>query len=170
MVYSPKLLDQLQQVQPSPWQGQVFRHMFNEYPPDRENLSGARWNPPQVAAIYASLSANGALAEAEHQLAIQPLRPTVRRTLHKLELNLVNILNLADLELLKELGVTQDELNSDDMYACQQIGGAVAWLEHDGMLVPSARSESDNLVAFPTHFSVDTTIEIIESERINQLG
>jgi RES domain-containing protein len=46
--------------------------MFGDYPPDAENILGARWNPPGVAAIYTSLTREGALAEAEHQIAIQP--------------------------------------------------------------------------------------------------
>jgi RES domain. len=44
----------------------------------------ARWNPAGVAAIYASLTREGALAEAEHQIAIQPIRPRARRSLYPL--------------------------------------------------------------------------------------
>lgn len=49
--------------------------MFGDYPPDAENTRGARWNPAGVAAIYTSLTREGVLAEAEHQIAIQPIRP-----------------------------------------------------------------------------------------------
>jgi RES domain-containing protein len=54
--------------------------MFGDYPPDAENTRGARWNPPGVAAIYTSLARDGALAEAEYQIAVQPIRPRARRT------------------------------------------------------------------------------------------
>jgi hypothetical protein len=45
----------LASLQCSMWGGQVFRVMLNDYPPDRENTHGARWNPPDVAAIYTCL-------------------------------------------------------------------------------------------------------------------
>ncbi|MGO9320726.1 MAG: RES domain-containing protein [Solirubrobacteraceae bacterium] len=73
MVYPPELLDRLQAIAPGSWAGQAFRHMFGDYPPDAENTRGARWNPPSVAAIYTSLAREGALAEAEHQIAVQPV-------------------------------------------------------------------------------------------------
>lgn len=73
MLYPPELLDRLQAITPAPWAGQAFRHMFGDYPPDAENTRGARWNPPGVAAIYTSLARDGALAEAEHQIAVQPI-------------------------------------------------------------------------------------------------
>lgn len=60
MVYPPELLDRLQAITPTPWSGQAFRHMFGDYPPDAENTRGARWNPQGVAAIYTSLTRDGA--------------------------------------------------------------------------------------------------------------
>lgn len=74
MLYSPELLDRLQAIDPAPWAGQAFRHMFGDYPPDAENTRGARWHPPGIAAIYTSLAREGALAEAEHQIAVQRVR------------------------------------------------------------------------------------------------
>jgi len=47
--------------------------MFGDYPPDAENTRGAHWNLPGVAAIYTSLARKGALAEAEHHIAVQPV-------------------------------------------------------------------------------------------------
>jgi hypothetical protein len=86
VVYPPELLDRLQAIGPFPWAGQAFRHMFGDYPPDAENTRGARWNPPGIATIYTSLTREGALAEAEHQIAVQPIRPRARRTIYTLEL------------------------------------------------------------------------------------
>ena len=62
--------------------------MFADHPPDAENTCGARRNPQGVAAICTSLARDGALAEAEHQVAIQPIRPRARRTIYTLELTL----------------------------------------------------------------------------------
>ncbi len=117
MVYSPELLDLLQAIDPAPWTGQAFRHMFGDHPPDAENTRGARWNPLGVAAIYTSLTRGGALAEAEHQIAIQPIRPRARRTVYTLEITLASVLDLTDPALLQNLGVGPAELAADDMIA-----------------------------------------------------
>jgi hypothetical protein len=42
----------LADLQSATWTGHVFRVMLNDYPPERENTQGARWNPADVAAIY----------------------------------------------------------------------------------------------------------------------
>jgi RES domain-containing protein len=81
--------------------------MFAGHSPERENTSGARWNPPGVSAIYASLSVEGALAEAEHQIAMQPVRPRARRTLYELRVTLHSVLNLSERTLLAALGIGQ---------------------------------------------------------------
>ncbi len=164
MVYSPELLDLLQAIDPAPWTGQAFRHMFGDHPPDAENTRGARWNPPGVAAIYTSLTRGGALAEAEHQIAIQPIRPRARRTVYTLEITLASVLDLTDPALLQHLGVGPAELAADDMIACRQLGGAAHWLERDGLLLPSARSSATNLVTFPATRSPDARFEILKEE------
>lgn len=164
MIYSPQLLDCLQSVQPQPWEGQAFRHMFADYPPDQENTRGARWNPPDVAAIYTSLTREGAIAEADHQLAIQPIRPKVRRTIYRVQLNLKSVLDLTNKVLFNLLELESGNLGDNDLRACQQVGGAAAWLEHDGILVPSARSEANNLVIFPANRDPNAKFDVCSQE------
>jgi RES domain-containing protein len=166
VVYAPHLLDRLQAIAPTAWAGRAFRHMFADYAPEVENTRGARWNPPGVAAIYMSLSREGVLAEAEHQLAVQPIRPRVRHTLYTLDLTLQSVLELTDADILRDLGVGTDELSADDMRTCQDVGGAIAWLDHDGILVPSARSPAINLVIFPTNRTTGVRFEVIGREEI----
>ncbi len=166
MVYPSELLDRLSAITPAPWAGQTFRHMFGAYPPDAENIRGARWNPLGVAAIYTSLAREGALAEAEHQIAVQPIPPRATRTIYTIELTLASVLDLTDSELLQSLGVGQAELTADDMTACRQLGGAVHWLERDGLLLPSARSPSTNLVIFPANRRADARFEILGAEPV----
>ena len=168
MVYPPELLDRLQAIAPAPWAGQAFRHMFRDYPPDAENTRGARWNPAGVAAIYTSLAHEGVVAEAEHQIAVQPIRPRARRTIYTLELTLASVLDLTDPDLLQHLGVGAAELAADDMTACSEVGGATHWLEHDGLLVPSARSSHTNLVIFPANRSPDARFEILDAKILEQ--
>jgi RES domain-containing protein len=72
----------LASLKSSSWSGTVYRMMLGEYPPDRENTQGARWNPPDLAAIYTSLSPEAAIAEVEYNLAhqSQPVRRDLRKT------------------------------------------------------------------------------------------
>ena len=141
--------------------------MFGDYPPDRENTRGARWNPPDTPAIYTSLSRAGALAEAEHQLAVQPVRPRVsRRNIYTLAISLHGLLELTSPELLASVGVTAVELGADDMTVCQSVGGAAAWLNADGLLVLSARSEAINLVIFPSNLPLDSALEVVSQEDV----
>ena len=117
--------------------------------------------PPGVAAIYTSLAREGALAEAEHQIAVQSIPPRAKRTIYTVEFTLASVLDLTDSELLQSLGVGQAELTADDMAACRQLGGAVHWLQRDGLLLPSARSPSTNLVIFPANRPADARFEIL---------
>jgi hypothetical protein len=54
------------------------------------------------------------------------------------------------------------------MTACRQIGGSAHWLEHDGLLLPSARSNNTNLVIFPATRSPDARFEILNTEPLEQ--
>jgi len=140
--------------------------MWGDYPPDRENTHGARWNPRDVPAIYTSCDRDGVLAEAEHQIAMQPVRPRARRTVYEVRITLAATLDLTDPDLLAELGIGNDELGAPDMHACQQVGGAAEWLEVDGIFVPSARSSSTNLVVFPSNSRPDAEFEVVSQEEI----
>lgn len=144
--------------------------MFGDYPPDAENTRGARWNPPGVAAIYTSLAREGALAEAEHQIAVQPSPPRARRTIYTLELTLASVLDLTDVEVLRTLGVGTSELKADDMTACRRLGGAAHWLERDGLLLPSARCSNTNLVIFPANRPHDARLEILCASSVRSPG
>lgn len=73
MAHPPELVDRLRPAGAGPWTGRVWRHMFADYPPEAENTRGARWNPPGLAATYTSLTSVGVVAEADHQIALQPI-------------------------------------------------------------------------------------------------
>jgi RES domain-containing protein len=141
--------------------------MFAAYPPDRENTLGARWNPPEVPAIYTSLSRHTVLAEAEHQLNLEPLRPSVRRTVYKVEVTLSSVLDLSSLTALNAVGLSAEDLATIDHARCQNIGGAVEHLEHDGLLVPSARHTGGaNLVIYPNRQTSGYSFKVLDREVI----
>jgi RES domain-containing protein len=153
-----------------PWAGTVWRHTFADNPPDKANGRGARWNPPGTDALYVSLDRDTAVAEADHQIAMQPVRPRAKRTIHQLGINLSNVLDLSDPNLLKRLGIDREALASLDFEACQKVGGAAARLGHDGILVPSARHSGTNLVVFVANQQADSDIRAVSSELIDSGG
>jgi RES domain-containing protein len=162
------LLKLLEKLDSHAWDGFAWRHMFGDNHPSRQNTLGARWNPPAVPAIYCSLDRAIALAEGEHAIAVQPLRPTVKRTMYKLHVHLERMLDLSSRSVLLELGIDDQALTSVDHVPCQRIGGAVEWLEHDGLLVPSARGSGANLVIFPRKRGAEIDFDVIESEMVSK--
>lgn len=161
------VLEALAQLKAAAWSGQVWRHTFADNPPDKANGRGARWNPPGTDALYVSLERYGALAEAEHQIAMQPVRPRAKRTLHRMRLDLSNVLDVSDRSLLRNLGIHHESLGAIDFTACQRVGGAAAFLHHDGIFVPSARHSGVNLVVFVSNQLPDAEIRTVESEVID---
>jgi RES domain-containing protein len=160
------LLQLLERFESRVWEGTAWRHMFGDNPPTRQNQLGARWNPPGLPAIYCSLDRDTALAEGDYAVAAQPLRPTVKRMIYKLHVRLEKVLDLSSQSVLRELGIAEPELADVDHAACQRVGGAVEWLEHDGLLVPSARSSGVNLVIFTRKQGAQADFEIIDGELI----
>jgi RES domain-containing protein len=158
------LLRVLEALEAQTWEGFVWRHMFGENHPSRANQLGARWNPPGVPAIYCSLDRATALAEGDYVVSVQPLRPTVKRIIYKLHVRLENVLDLSSSAALLDLGISKGEISNANHVACQRIGGSVEWLQHDGMLVPSARSSGHNLVVFPRHQTAEADFEVVGSE------
>jgi RES domain-containing protein len=163
-IHDPALLDLLEAQPIRPWQSPVWRHMFNDYPPDRINTGGARWNPPGVGAIYTAVTRETALAEGQHAIDVQPHRTFAQRVLYEVRVDVRSLIDLTDLNLLAQLGVTPAELVSDDFTACQRVGGATAWLGMDGILVPSARSAGENLVLLIGEGAVGDELEVLRRE------
>jgi len=163
MIYPPEMLDILQSAAVSAWEGTVYRHMFGSLPAALSNTTGARWNAPPVEAIYTSCERDTALAEAEYYIASQPLRPKARRTLYTIRASLQNVIDLTAPGLLPRLGITDDVLTGADHSPCQLVGGAVNWLGHDGLLVPSARRVAGtNLVIYQQDPATDI-FEVIDA-------
>ncbi len=166
--YDPRLLDALEALPARNWQGRVWRHMFNDYRPDRVNTSGARWNPPGTGAIYTALDRSTALAEGQHAVDIQPRRFYAKRVLYQVEVSVTELVDLTAPGALAAVDLTLDDVHSDDHRACQRVGGAVAWLERGGLLVPSARYSGSNLVILIGSAGSVDDLEVIDQEVIEE--
>ncbi|MCH8112062.1 MAG: RES family NAD+ phosphorylase [Proteobacteria bacterium] len=168
MIHDPQLLDELQKLESPAWEGRVWRHMFGDNSPMVENTRGARWNPTEVPAIYASADRSTAIAEADYRISLEPLRPRAKRTLYELRARLQSVLDITSEEVLGRLGLGPEALSGIDWSICQHVGGAAAWLEHDGLLVPSARAEGSNLVIYPNNTGPGNWLEEISFDILSE--
>ncbi len=173
--YDPTLLDALEDLPATAWRGRVWRHMFNDYTPDRVNTSGARWNPPGVGAIYTSLERATALAEGQHAIDSQSRRTYAKRVMYEVEVSVVDVVDVVELTTpaaLAAVGLTLDDVHADlnvraDVQSpCQRVGGAAAWLERGGLLVPSARASGGNLVILVGTLGLDDDLDVVGQEVI----
>ncbi|MCA0180379.1 MAG: RES family NAD+ phosphorylase [Actinobacteria bacterium] len=144
--FDPAFLDAVEALPVRSWQGHVWRHMFNEYAPERINTGGARWNPPGVGAIYTALDRETAIAEGQHAIDVQPRRIFRRRVLYELAVDVDDLVDLTAPEALSAAGLTMADVDADDHSACRKVGGAIAWIGRGGILVPSARHAGANMV------------------------
>ena len=168
MFYDRTLVETLESLGSSVWQGFIYRHMFAEYDPLLENRRGARWNPPEVPAIYACLERDTVVAEAEYQIKLQSFMPRARRTIYTMSATLRSVVNLCEPGALGQVGLDLQSLADVDWSRCQLVGGAAEWLGHDGLLVPSARAKGTNLVIFPNRRNPADELEIVDSDVISE--
>jgi RES domain-containing protein len=165
-IHDPELLDALERLGTENLQDViVWRHMFNDNPPELSNTRGARWNPAGLAAIYTSENRETAIAEGQHAIDIQPLRPRARRYVYELRMTATKVLRIGEADL-SSLGLTKDDLESDDFEACQRVGAHAAFLEYDAIVVPSARDEGKNVVIFVNELAADAAFERLGVEQL----
>jgi RES domain-containing protein len=90
-----------------------------------------------------------AKAEGDHLIAMQPVPPRASRTIYELDVSIARVLDLTNAERLAAIGITEEDFDSIPWEPCQRVAGAIAWLGHDGLLIPSVRdSDGSNLVIF----------------------
>lgn len=148
MIHDPELLDKLAGFRTEPFEGQVFRATRMSLDPTAYSTWGGRWAPQDdISVLYTSLEASGALAEISFHLSLMTPRPTKPIMLHKLNVSAPQTLRLirADLTVL---GVDSSRFGDITYSRTQEIGSAVAFLENDGLIVPSARWDCENLILF----------------------
>ena len=142
--------------------------MLGNHHPHLENTRGARWNPPEVPAIYTSLERETVLAEADHLIALQPLRPRAARTVYTMRVSLSSVVDISSPDALARVGLELHSLTDTEWSRCQLVGGATELLGHDGLLIPSARARGTNLVIFPNRRRLTEELEVVDSEVISK--
>ena len=171
MIHDLALLEQLSAFAPERFDDEAFRATLASLNPLVPSTSGGRWAPigdarHQVPILYTSLERDGALAEISYhwgQLAPRPSKPVV---VHRLRVATERTLKLvrADLE---QLGVNMVQFAGRGHRRTQEIGAAVAFLGQDGLIVPSARWDCDNLVIFADNHQLSNDLAVVASEEVD---
>lgn len=168
MIHEDDLLAKLSEFESEPFSGSVFRATRLNLPPLDFSTRGGRWaRPGSVSALYTSFEREGALAEVSYHWSLLDPLPKKAMKVHKLAVSAKRSLKLLHGELAT-LGVTAAELAALPYVHTQEIGSAVAFLEHDGLIVPSARWDCHNLILFQEHHSLDEcTLELETTEELD---
>jgi len=158
-----ELLDQIEALVPVSFSGNVYRIVRDGRDPIACWHPRGRWDDGNLDVLYTSLTKHGAIAEVEYHLKNQPFLPDfIAYRLFRIPVVKIQVLDLTKESLLSDLGV---DLNSwarssyisreDEYIRTQEIAAVAEFHEHTGLIVPSARSEADNLVILSTRAVVN---------------
>ncbi len=151
------LIDALEAIEPVAFSGPVWRLVRDGRDPLQCSASGGRWDDGSFDVLYTSMSQMGALEEMRfHLMRGQPVIPSrVKYRMFQVDLALERALQFLDLAALGEVGLKTDtfgrlsyQQKNDEYPRTQEIGEVAHFLDFDGLIVPSARSDTQNLVVF----------------------
>jgi hypothetical protein len=126
--------------------------------------------PNERATLYTSMERDGALAEISyHWSQLTPI-PSKPAAIHRLRVATSKTVRLARAELVR-LGVDWERYGELNYMRTQEIGAALAHLECDGLIAPSARWPCDNVMLFLTNYIGDDDISVlVESNEVDWLS
>ena len=166
-----KLIDALEAIKPVEISKPVWRVVRFGRDPTRCSASAGRWDDGTFDVLYTACEADGAIAEMRfHLMRGQPVMPSkISYELYELNISLKQILRLIPVDALAPFGVDVPSygrmpyVNRQAEYAATQVVGEVAYfLDCDGVLVPGARHDSNNVVMFCGH-TAPTSVEVVKS-------
>lgn len=167
-VHDRAVLDALEGVEETPFGADVFRIARKGRDPVRGSSANGRWSSNgEFEVLYTSLERAGSLAEIGSRLLLEPVWPSrLRHEIHRIGAEAERCLKFADIASLQPLGVDPARFEGYDYQATQAIAAAAHFLEFDGLIVPSARHASLNLVVFMDRIDAGT-LEVKSSEDVD---
>jgi RES domain-containing protein len=155
----------------SDFSGKTFRSATPHYATEKDLLTGegsrrfgGRWNPPGLAAVYASLTPETAMAETLAHARYFGLSEydAMPRTFVAISVDLSSVLDLTDGKVRQRLAFSlkrivetdwRKETDAGKVPFTQWLGHAAADVGFEALLVPSAaEANGRNIVAFPPNF------------------
>ncbi|NND00385.1 MAG: RES family NAD+ phosphorylase [Gammaproteobacteria bacterium] len=163
----PEILDTLDKFSGEPFKAKVWRVTWASRNPLAGGVGGGRWSPPnQFEALYTSLHSDGALAEAYYHLSRAPVLSSSSMKINQIAVKLDNVISLS-IKQLNRLGLEDPLASRIDVRLTQPIAEAAHLLDYQGLIVPSARFDCNNLVIFLDRINLDTQIKISKSDDVN---
>lgn len=144
-----QILDAIDALSREAFDGRVWRAVREGRDPTLGSPSQSRWCNGQFDVLYTSLERDGAIAEINALLSLQPVFPSkMRWDCYELKVRSAKTLRLADLPTLRKLGVDTATYHERRYDRTQIIADAAFFLGFDGLVAPSARWACNNLVLF----------------------
>jgi hypothetical protein len=167
LLRDPWLIDQLVKAPTQSFAGDVFRATRRNLDPTTPSTSGGRWSPADgPATLYTSFEREGALAEIAYHWGQFTPRPTKPALVHRLGVRSDRTLNLIRSDLTT-LGVETAHYHDPNYRRTQEIGAVVAFIGCDGLIVPSARWDCENLILFTDNLAMDINFERRSVEEVD---
>jgi len=179
-LHDPELVDQLASFEAQQFSGIVWRATRLTQDPLAFSYNGGRWAPPSsivsTPVLYTSLERHGAIYELSNWMAQLSPRPTKPIIVHQLNVTASAIVTLTPHQL-ETLGVDMERFEERNYAAMdesppsrsQEIGAALSFLGINGLRVPSARWQCENLVLFDNQNN-QIEIDDVESEEVDWLA
>ena len=166
-VHDRAILDALEGLESEVLEATVWRIVRKGRDPLRGAVANGRWNAVgEFEVLYTSLSPEGALAEVGYRLSIEPVWPSrIEHQIHTLKVRADRALTFESLNQLQKLGVNIERFENFDYAATQAIAAAAHFLEFDALIVPSARYNGSNVVAFLDRLQVPP--DLLGTEDVN---
>ena len=158
-----QLLDAVDAFKREPFAEPVWRIVRSGRDPLMASPSRSRWCNGAFDVLYTSVEKDGAIAEINAMLMLQPVFPSgMSWFAHKLRIDAKQALRIADYPALQQLGVDTSGYTGRNYARTQEIADAAYFLGFDGLIAPSARWNCLNAVLFTDRISPDQ-IEITGS-------
>ena len=168
MIIDPELTEKLSNFSTVQFNNDVYRATAKSIiDPIAPSRNGGRWIPRnECPVLYTSCKREGALAEISFHLANHTPLPSKPVSLHRISVSTHKTLRLINTNL-KDLGVEEEMYSTINYEKTQQIGSAVNFLGCDGLIIPSARWNCENLVIFDDHHSIESDLQLLDTEVVN---
>jgi RES domain-containing protein len=170
----------------APFAQVVYRSSTPKYAKETDLLTGegsrrfgGRWNPIGIAAVYASLTPEIAMAEAlaNNRYFRIPIEDAMPRTFVAIEASIETAIDFRSGPVRQRIQVALNRILAVDWRKevragrepiTQLIGKAASEVGVEAMIVPSAANpQGHNLLVFPPNLRPGSTVRVLNSDRLS---